>query len=396
MRKFKKNFNLETSSALLLFSFAGLAMYMANSDWHSLYHNLNHFGISFDIGRFLIKTDVHHVINEVLMALFFFLVGMEVKKELVDGEISTPKKASLPLIAAIGGFITPAAIYYFFNRDLSSVVGWGIPTATDIAFALGVFYIVANRVPTPLKIFLLCLAIIDDIFAVLIIALFYSQGISGPFLAVVAAVCLGLFIYFKINAKSIIVFSALAIALWVAVFNSGLHATLSGVILGFLIPKKQLKEFIQPLSPFVSLLILPVFAFANAGVSISSIDLNHWMSSPVSYGIIIGLFLGKPIGITAFSYMACFFNLATLPEKVKWGHIVGLGFLGGIGFTMSLFLTTLSFDKSSEFYSFAKLSVITGSVASGVVGLILLFFIKTSRGSSSRSSKSSKSSKSKR
>lgn len=427
LKPVKKFFNLERSSAILLFSFAGLAIYMANSSWHNLYSYFNHFPIAFDIGKFAIKTNSHEIINEVLMAFFFLVVGMEVKKELVDGELSSPSQAALPLIAAIGGFITPAIIYSLFNQDPSTILGWGIPTATDIAFALGAFQLISRKVPVSLKIFLLCLAIVDDIFAVLVIALFYSQTISGPFLAVTAAVCLAIFIYFKLQLKSTIAFSLLAVALWLAVYNSGLHATLSGVVLGFLIPHKNLftaKEAINavnktlssakkvtvqqtqklssmvgytqsPLSyliallnPYVSLAIIPLFAFSNAGIRISSVNLDNWMSSSVSYGIIIGLCLGKPLGITLFAFLACATKITKLPDNVRWKHIISIGFLGGIGFTMSLFLTNLSFDMSGDFHSFAKLSVLVASSASGIIGILLLSFDKTIKNTSKKRKRS--------
>lgn len=413
----KKFFNLEKSSALLLFSFAGIALYMANSQWHNLYSQFVHFPVSINLSFWSLTTDFHHIINEGLMALFFLLVGMEVKKELVDGELSSPKKAALPIIAALGGFVVPALIYYFFNYNSPETLrGWSIPVATDIAFALGAFHIISKRVPLALKVFLLSLAIIDDIFAVLVIALFYSKGISGPFLAGIVFVCIAIYLYFKLELRNRLLFSLLAIALWMTVYNSGLHATLSGVILGFLIPHKKLfsakeainavskvfskkkeatnqeikilerivtytksplSSFIHFLNPYVSLLIIPLFAFANAGISIGSINLDAWSTSSVSYGIILGLCLGKPIGILLFSFVSHLLKITSLPEGVNWKHIISVGFLGGIGFTMSLFLTNLSFPMDSMPYAFSKLSVLIGSTISGIIGIFLLWLNST-------------------
>ncbi len=416
---FKKIFgsflNIESFSGILLLSLAGLAMYMANSHWQSIYETILHFPFVLTLGTYILKTNLHEFINEGLMALFFFVVGMEVKREFLEGELSSPKKAALPIIAAIGGSLVPAAIYYFFNKDLSSEVGWGIPMATDIAFAIGILSLMSRKVPFALKIFLLCLAIIDDILAVLVIALFYSGNISGPFLSLFAIVCLSIILYFKFNLHNSFVLAALSIALWFCVYHSGIHATLSGVILGFLIPHRRrftgkqaidamnraflkgkeptiqkvkelgkmvhhteasLKHLITIFHPYVSYIILPLFAFTNAGITLKSINLEQWISNPISYGVILGLCLGKPIGITVFSFLAHLLKIASLPDNVNWRQIIAVGCLGGIGFTMSLFITNLSFDVLSESHSFAKLSVTVSSAFCGIVGLIILSFGK--------------------
>ena len=408
--------NVASFSGLLLLSLAGLAMFMANSHWQSVYETINHFPFILNLGNYTLKTNLHEFINEGLMALFFFVVGMEIKRELLEGELSSPKKAALPIIAAIGGSLVPAAIYYFLNKDLSSEVGWGIPMATDIAFAVGILSLMSNKVPFALKIFLLCLAIIDDILAVLVIALFYSGSISGPFLALFALVCFSIFLYFKLNLHNSFVLASLSIALWVCVYHSGIHATLSGVVLGFLIPYHKrftgkqaidamskaflkgkeptvqkvkelgkivhntesiLKHLITVFHPYVSYIILPLFAFANAGINISNVDTGQWIQSPITYGVILGLCLGKPIGIIVFSFIAHLLRIVQLPDGVDWKQITAVGFLGGIGFTMSLFITNLSFDILSESHSFAKLSVSISSVFCAVVGLVILSFGKT-------------------
>lgn len=402
-------------SFLLLF-FAGLALFLANSEWHNFYEKLIHYPISLGFGDYSIKTNFHHIINEGLMSLFFFVVGMEVKKEFIDGELSSTKKAALPLLAAIGGSVVPALIFYFFNQDLPTEKGWGIPMATDIAFAVGVMSLLPRKVPFVLKIFLLSIAIIDDIIAVLVIALFYSHTISGPFLAMTCVVSFCIVLYFKLHLKKSSILAILAIALWFFMYKSGIHATLSGVVLGCLIPhrnrwtKKQaldsltkafskkeetslgelnnlktmvydtksvLQRMISLYYPYVNYIIMPLFAFANAGISIGNVDWNHWIGNPVSYGILIGLCVGKPLGIILFSYLSCVAKFSERPQNVSWSQILAVGFLAGIGFTMSLFIMNLCFDITSSAYFYSKLSILIASTLSALIGLLLLSLGKT-------------------
>ncbi len=350
------------------------------------------------------------------MALFFFVVGMEIKREFMEGELSSAKKASLPLIAAIGGSLVPALIFFAFNQGLNTERGWGIPMATDIAFAVGVMSLLSHKAPFSLKIFLLSVAIIDDIIAVLVIALFYSQSISGPFLALTFITSFSVVLYFKLSLNNSFLLTALALSLWLCALHSGIHASLSGALFGFLIPhknrwtKKQaldalkktfskkeetslgelnrlkgmvhdtksvLQRMISFYHPFVSYIVMPLFAFANAGIPLSGIDIPNWIQSPVSYGVLLGLCLGKPFGIAAFSWLACQAKLAEKPQNTSWPQIIAIGFLAGIGFTMSLFIMNLCFNPFSEPYSYAKLSIITASLASAVIGLILLSLGKT-------------------
>ena len=412
----KSFFTTEAVSSLFLLFFTGLALFLANSRWHDLYETIVHYPISFGLGNYSIKANLHYIINEGLMSLFFFVVGMEVKREFMGGELSSAKKAALPLLAAVGGSLVPALIFYFFNQGLPTEKGWGIAMATDIAFAVGVMSLLSHKVPFALKIFLLSVAIIDDIIAVFVIALFYSQSISGPFLAMTFIVCFSIFLYFKLRLNNTVILTSLAIALWVCVHHSGIHATLSGVILGCLVPYKNrwtekqaldaltkifskkgetslselnhfksmvndtkpiLQRLISFYHPYVSYIIIPLFAFTNAGISIGDINLHSWGQSPVSYGILLGLCLGKPIGITLFSYLSCAIKLSERPQNVSWPQIISVGFLAGIGFTMSLFIMNLCFDLSSSAYSFAKFSVIIASSISAVVGLALLSLGKT-------------------
>ncbi|MCZ0931930.1 MAG: Na+/H+ antiporter NhaA [Oligoflexia bacterium] len=413
---FQNFFSTEASSSLILLLFTGLALFMANSHWQGLYETIIHYPLSISLGNYSIKASFHYIINEALMSLFFFVVGMEIKRELIEGELSSAKKASLPLIAAIGGSLVPALIFYFFNQGLETERGWGIPMATDIAFAIGVMSLLSHKVPFSLKIFLLSIAIIDDIIAVLVIALFYSQTISGPFLALTFIVCFAIFLYFKLHINNSFLLAFLAIALWSCLYNSGIHATLSGVILGALIPgknrwtKKQaldsvrkvftkkaetslselktlkgmvgdtkpiLQRLISFYHPYVSYIIMPLFAFANAGILIKGVELKSWIQSPVSLGIILGLFLGKPLGITLFSYLACKIKISQKPSNISWTQIVAMSCLAGIGFTMSLFILNLGLGAESSAYFFAKMSIILASFASAVTGLALLGFGKT-------------------
>ena len=413
---FQNFFSTAATSSLILLFFTGLALFMVNSHWKELYETIIYYPLSINLGNYSIKFSFHYFINEALMSLFFFVVGMEIKRELIEGELSSAKKASLPLIAAIGGSLVPALIFYFFNQGLETEKGWGIPMATDIAFAIGIMSLLSHKVPFTLKIFLLSVAIIDDIIAVLVIALFYSQTISGPFLALTSIVCFAIFIYFKLNINNSFVLAFLALALWSCLYNSGIHATLSGVILGTLIPgknrwtKKQaldsvrkiftkktettlselktlksmvsdtkpiLQRLISFYHPYVSYIIMPLFAFANAGILLKGVELTSWIKSPVSLGIILGLFVGKPLGITLFSYLACKTKISQKPANLSWTQIIAMSWLAGIGFTMSLFILNLGLGAESSAYSFAKMSIILASFASAVTGLTLLGFGKT-------------------
>ena len=389
-------FRSEALVGVLLLACAGGALYASNSSFAHLYKTLTHFPLSFNFGIYNIKTNLHHFINDGLMSLFFFVVGMEVKRELLQGELSAPRKASLSLIAACGGMLVPAGIYWALNHGLDSAGGWGIPMATDIAFAIGILSLMSHKTPFGLKIFLLSLAIIDDIGAVLVIALFYSQTLSGPFLALSCLTAFFIFLYFKLGLKSNFVLALLGLGLWVCVFNSGIHATLSGVIMGFLIPcsrsrgsakktrQSSIKETHSPLNrfisffhPLVSYIIMPLFAFFNAGIPLASIDIPSLGSNAAALGIFFGLLVGKPVGVMLFAYLATLTGVAQLPQNVSWKHILSVGFLAGIGFTMSLFISNLSFGLSSKYALFAKISILSASSLGALLGLFLLFFTKT-------------------
>ena len=318
-------------------------------------------------------------INDALMALFFLVIGLEVKRELMVGELASRDKAIFPVIAAIGGMALPALIFLFFNHgDEIARNGWAIPTATDIAFALGVLALLGSRVPVALKVFLMALAIIDDLGAIVIIALFYTSDLSVLSLCVAAGAIVVLALLNRFNVRRISIYILVGIVLWTAVLKSGVHATLAGVIVGFFVPLEK-KEGHSPaehlahgLMPWVNWMILPLFAFANAGISLAGITLSDVLS-PEPSGIILGLLIGKPLGITLFCWLAVKLRLAVLPNGTTLRDIMAIGVLCGIGFTMSIFISSLAFDAAHEqLVTFSKLGILTGSLLSAVIGYTLL------------------------
>jgi NhaA family Na+:H+ antiporter len=321
------------------------------------------------------------------MAIFFLLVGLEVKREILEGELSSVSQIALPGIAAVGGMVVPAAIYLIFNFTNSVAVnGWAIPTATDIAFALGILSLLGDRVPVSLKIFLMALAIIDDLGAIVIIAVFYTTDLSVTSL-IVALVCLTVLIglnLFGVTRKA--AYFVVGLILWMSVLKSGVHATLAGVALAFTIPLNGededgvpislLKEIEHDLHFWVALFILPLFAFVNAGVNFSDISLSQ-MTGPVPLGILLGLFIGKQFGVFGFSWLAIKLNLAKLPDNSNWLQLYGVTVLTGIGFTMSLFIVSLAFEDDSMFQFTDKLAILIASFLSGIVGYLILRFAKS-------------------
>lgn len=301
------------------------------------------------------------------MAVFFLFVGLEIKRELLRGELSSPRKAALPLAGAMGGMIVPTSIYLFFNHATPWISGWGIPMATDIAFALLVLNLLGKRVPASLKIYLTALAIIDDLGAVLVIACFYTAGIIWSSLGAGLGVLLSLAVLNRVGVSRPGIYLGFGVLLWMLFLKSGIHATVAGILLAWVIPSKTGAKLENSLQPFVSYGILPLFALANAGVSLSAGSLFH----PISLGVFLGLMLGKQIGITAFSWLAVRFEIASLPPAVGWAHIYGIGWLGGIGFTMSLFIAKLAFSHDDAI-GIAKLGVLAASVISGIVGALIL------------------------
>lgn len=320
-------------------------------------------------------------INDALMAIFFLLVGLEIKRELLEGELSSVKSAALPVIAALGGMLVPALIYLVFNRGTETAGGWGIPMATDIAFALAIIAMLGKSVPTSLKIFLAALAIVDDLGAILVIAIFYTNQIHFEYLAMAGGILiiLGLMNYFGV--KKLVFYLIPGIFLWYFIHHSGIHATVAGVLLAFTIPTNEtdvespLEKLEHFLTTPVNYLIMPVFALANTNITFQK-EMLTGLISPLGLGIILGLFVGKTIGVTFFSWLAVKLKWADLPTGAGWKHILGLGMLAGIGFTMSIFIALLSFSEVLH-VSEAKFAILTASILSGVVGFVFLKSVKS-------------------
>jgi NhaA family Na+:H+ antiporter len=380
MKAIRDFLKLESAGSVLLLIAAALAMLIANSPIRQLYDSLLQIPLEVRAGNFEIAKPLLLWINDGLMAIFFFLVGLELKREVLEGELSKPSQIVLPAIGALGGMSIPALIYAFFNRnDPIALNGWAIPAATDIAFALGVLASLGNRVPTSLKIFLLTLAIFDDLGAIIIIAVFYTSDLSILSLLIAAMFVLALFTLNRKDVRSITAYVLIGIALWVAVLKSGVHATLAGVLLALFIPHKGkadesslVKRLEHDLHPAVAFGILPIFAFANAGVPLAGLTMNSFFQ-PISLGIILGLFIGNQIGIFGFTWLAIKLGLAQLPTSVRWIHMYGVSFVCGIGFTMSLFISSLAFEHSGPDYGvIVRLGILTGSILSALLGYIIL------------------------
>ncbi len=376
-----KFFKLESAGGIILIFAAALALIFANSPLQSYYALLLDTPVEIRIGTFEIAKPLLLWINDGLMAIFFFLVGLELKRELIEGELSDKKNIILPAVGAIGGMAIPALIYVYLNwDDPIALKGWAIPAATDIAFALGVLTLLGSRVPVSIKIFLTSLAIFDDVGAIIIIAIFYTSKISLTSLIVVA-ICIPL-LYFinKRNPESTSLYIVIGAIMWVAMLKSGVHATLAGVILAMFIPMRSktnahyspLKSMEHDLHSVVAFFVLPVFAFANAGISFNGIGLEQ-VSHSVPLGIALGLFVGKQIGVFGLCWLAIKFGLTSLPKGMSWGSLYGTAALCGIGFTMSLFIGSLAFEETGVNLMFdERLGIIIGSLASGIIGYIVL------------------------
>lgn len=379
LARIKAFFELEAAGGIVLAVAAILAMIVANSPLHDLYHAFIHAPVSVQIGNFSIDKDAHHWINDGLMAVFFFLVGLELKREALIGELSDIKQILLPAVCAIGGMIFPALIYAAFNYDNSiSMQGWAIPTATDIAFAIGVLSLLGDKVPNSLKVFLVSIAIFDDLGAIIIIALFYTSELSLVSLGV-AAVCLPLlFLLNRMNVVRLTPYFMIGLVLWAAMLKSGVHATLAGVLLAFFIPLRNkndpehspLEELEHDLHNTVAFGILPLFAFANAGISLAGTSINSLFHG-VPLGIAVGLLVGKQIGVMLPFLIAIKLKLAAAPKNTTLMQVYGVSLLCGIGFTMSLFVSGLAFGGIPEDYD-PRLGIILGSVVSGVIGYFVL------------------------
>jgi NhaA family Na+:H+ antiporter len=374
-------FRLESSGGIILMFAAVLAIVFANTPLQTYYDLLLDTPVEVRIGSLEIAKPLLLWINDGLMAIFFFFVGLELKRELIEGELSNRRLIILPGVGAIGGMAIPALIYVYFNLDdASAMKGWAIPAATDIAFALGVLSLLGSRVPTSLKIFLTSLAIFDDIGAILIIAVFYTAKISITALVVAACCILILTLFNRWNTESKSLYLVVGTIMWVAMLKSGVHATLAGVILAMFIPLRSatnpdyspLKSLEHDLHSVVAFFVLPVFAFANAGISFMGVGAEHIFHA-VPLGIALGLFVGKQLGVFGFCWIAIKLKLSSLPIGMSWGSLYGTAALCGIGFTMSLFIGSLAFEETNINLLFDdRLGIILGSLASGCVGYIVL------------------------
>ena len=378
-KPFKWFFKLEAASGLVLLFAAIVALFISNSNLSEIYFSTLDRYLFIGINDFGIKLSVLHWINDALMAIFFFFVSLEIKREFLQGELSNTKQALLPIIAAVGGMVVPALFYVFVNfGDSETLNGWAIPSATDIAFSLGVLSLLGKRVPLSLKVFLTALAIIDDLGAIVIIALFYSGDLSVKYLSLMLLVFLILLIINKFNVKKFLPYLIAGIFLWDFTHNSGIHATIAGVLLAMTIPhRKKEKDFSllikveHAISPYVAFAIMPLFAFANAGVSLEGLTINSLLDK-VPLGILLGLFVGKQLGVFVFSFVAIKMKIAQMPNNSNWYNFYGVGVLTGIGFTMSLFVGNLAFVENMQYMDGVKIGVLTGSLLSTLFGYFLI------------------------
>lgn len=381
--KINEFLRLESASGVLLLSAAILAMLAVNSPAEGLYDALLATIVEIRVGDFQLEKPLLLWINDGLMSIFFFLVGLEIKREFLAGELSDPARVVLPVIAALGGMAMPALIYAFINAgDPVAIKGWAIPSATDIAFALGVLALLGSRIPQSLKLFLMTLAIIDDLGAIIIIAIFYTESLSLSSLTVAIGAIIGLFVMNRRGVLSLASYMLIGLVLWVAVLKSGVHATLAGVVTAFFIPfraeegesQTQLEKLEHDLHPAVSYYILPLFAFANSGISFDNISMEA-IRHPVPLGIAAGLFFGNQMGVFCFSWLAIKMGIARLPQGVNWLQMYGVALLCGVGFTMSLFVGSLAFAQGGNDIGVDdRLGILLGSLVSGISGYLVLRF----------------------
>ena len=376
---FRWFFKLEAASGILLLISAIIALYISNSNFSDLYFNVLKEYLFIGINDFGLKLSVLHWINDALMAIFFFFVTLEIKREFLQGELSSIKQAMLPIIGAVGGMLIPALIYIVINfKTPTTLNGWAIPSATDIAFSIGILSLLGSRVPISLKVFLTALAIIDDLGAIVIIAFFYTGNLSIKYLLLMFITFIFLLILNKFSVRKFFPYLVLGLFLWFFTHESGIHATIAGVLLAAVIPHRKkendfslLIKIEHTISPYVAYFIMPLFAFANAGVSLEGLSFNSLLQ-PVPLGILLGLFVGKQLGVFVFSYASIKLGLAKLPNNSNWISFYAVGVLTGIGFTMSLFVGNLAFVNNMEYMDGVKIGVLSGSLLSTIVGYLLL------------------------
>jgi NhaA family Na+:H+ antiporter len=380
-KPFKWFFQLEAASGLVLLIAAIIALVISNSNFSQLYFNTLEQYLFIGINDFGLKLSVHHWINDLLMAIFFFFVTLEIKREFIEGELSNLKKALLPIIGAVGGMAIPALVYVVINiGNTETLIGWAIPSATDIAFSLGILSLLGSRVPISLKIFLTALAIIDDLGAILIIAFFYSGDLSISYLSLILISYILLLLLNKFGVKKFTPYLIIGAFMWFFTYKSGIHATIAGVLLASTIPHRikdkgfsLLIKLEHSISPYVAFIIMPIFAFANAGVSLEGLSLSSLLL-PVPFGILLGLFVGKQVGVMIFSFIAVKTGVAQMPDKSSWLSLYGVSVLTGIGFTMSLFIGNLAFADNIQYIDGVKIGVLAGSLLATLFGYFILLF----------------------
>ena len=379
---FRRFIKLEAASGVVLLIAAVIALIISNSNLSDYYFDILNVHILIGTNNFGLDLSVLHWINDALMAVFFFVVTLEIKREFIQGELSKPKQALLPIIGAVGGMALPALIYVIINFETGYTLrGWAIPSATDIAFSIGVLSLLGSRIPISLKVFLTALAIIDDLGAIIIIAFFYSTELQYTYLLLMLGSFIALLIFNKLGIKKFAPYLLVGLFLWYFTHGSGIHSTISGVLLATVIPhRKREKDYSlllkleHILSPYVAYGIMPLFAFANAGVVLNNISFNSLLS-PVPFGILCGLFFGKQIGVFLFSFLSVKLKLAEMPSNSNWIKFYGVGILTGIGFTMSLFVGNLAFANFSGDLDGVKIGVLTGSFLSAFVGYFMLLIV---------------------
>jgi Na+:H+ antiporter, NhaA family len=380
---FRNFFRSEQIGGIILIFSVIVSLSLANSVLGKGFENLLSTKIGYSTQVLDLEYSLSQWINDGLMAIFFLLIGLEIKREIIEGELSSPRKAAMPIFAALGGMILPAGIYFLFNSNFATISGWGIPMATDIAFALGVLSLLGKRVPASLKVFLAALAIVDDLGAILVIAIFYTNEVHWEQLLYSAGIIVLLIGMNYLGVKRLYFYIIPGLFLWYFIHHSGIHATIAGVLLALTIPANPSKGT-SPLEQLehmivrpVNFLIMPIFALANTNILFENEMLNG-LTSPLGLGIILGLILGKPLGVTLFSWIAVKSGIATLPSRANWKHVFGLGLLSGIGFTMSIFIALLSFDDPVYDIE-SKFSILVASVLAGVSGFIFLYTLNKKR-----------------
>ncbi len=379
---FKWFFKLEAASGLVLLLAAIVALVLSNTDFSDIYFKILNTHLLIGTESFGLDLSILHWINDALMAVFFFIVTLEIKREFIHGELSKPKQALLPIIGAVGGMLVPALIYILINFETGYTLrGWAIPSATDIAFSIGVLSLLGSRVPISLKVFLVALAIIDDLGAIVIIAFFYSTELQSNYLMLMLISFVFLLLLNKFNVKKFTPFFFIGLLLWYFTHGSGIHSTISGVLLATTIPhRKNEKDFSlllkleHMLSPYVAFGIMPLFALANAGVVLKGMTFNSLLA-PVPLGILCGLFFGKQLGVFLFSYMSVKLKIAEMPSNSNWIKFYGVGVLTGIGFTMSLFVGNLAFVEHLNEMDGVKIGVLSGSFLSAILGYFMLLIV---------------------